>query len=261
MFNRHLLISLPLTLMLAACAGTQSRLDRDRDRDRALSAAETNTQLGIRYLQIGDLEKARNRLEKAIMQAPEYTGAHDAIAVLYEEVGETSKAEKHYRESVRLDPNNGNAQNNYGQFLCKAKRFSEAEDAFKRAIENPYYRSPWVPQTNAGICMMEVPDNARAEAYLRQALKTQPLYAPALMNMGKLSFENGEFLSARAYLQRYQQTAKHIPESLWLGVRTEYALKDRAAWGKYALQLKINFPDSAQSLLLQEWENERRSGN
>ena len=257
MFNRHLLISLPLALMLAACAGTQSQPDRER----SLLAAETNTKLGIRYLQTNDLEKARSRLEKAIEQAPDYAVAHDAIAVLYDQVGETAKAEKHYRESVRLDPKNGNALNNYGQFLCKAKRFSEAEDTFKRAIENPYYRSPWVPQTNAGICMMEVPDYANAEAYLRQALKAQPLYAPALLNMGKLNFATGEFLNARAYLQRYQSVAKHTPETLWLGVRTEYALKDHAAWGKYALQLKNDFPDSAQYLLLQEWENERRSGN
>jgi type IV pilus assembly protein PilF len=257
MFNRHLLISLPLTLMLAACASTQSQPDRER----SLLAAETNTKLGIRYLQNGDLEKARSRLEKAIEQAPDYAVAHDAIAVLYDQVGETSKAEKHYRESVRLDPKNGNALNNYGQFLCKAKRFSEAEDTFRRAIENPFYRSPWVPQTNAGICMMQVPDYASAEAYLRQALTAQPLYAPALLNMGELSFTTGKYLNARAYLQRYQQVTQHTPETLWLGVRTEYALKDHAAWGKYALQLKNDFPDSAQYLLLQEWENERRSGN
>ncbi len=257
MFNRHLLIRLPLTLMLAACASTQSQPDRERQ----LLAAETNTKLGIKYLQNNDLEKARSRLEKAITQAPDYPVAHDAIAVLYDQVGETSKAEKHYRESVRLDPKNGTALNNYGQFLCKARRFGEAEDAFKRAIENPYYRSRWVPQTNAGICMMEVPDYANAEAYLRQALKAQPLYGPALLNMGKLSFTNGKYLNARAYLQRYQAVGEHTPETLWLGVRTEYALKDHAAWGKYALQLKNDFPDSAQYLLLQEWENERQSGN
>ena len=257
MFNRRLLIGVLLTVLLAGCASSS----HTRDPDRALSAAQLNTTLGIKYLQAGDFDKSRKKLEKAIQLAPDYAGAHEAVAVLYDQVGETSLAEKHYRRSVKLDPKNGNAQNNYGQFLCKTKRFAEAEETFKLAMENPYYRSPWIPQTNAGICLMSVPDTTRAEVYFRQALKTQPEYVPALINMGKLSFSKGNYLSARAYLQRFQQVSKHSPESLWLAVRTEYALKDHEAWGNYALKLKNDFPDSEEYLLLQEWENAQQSGN
>ena len=139
--------------------------------------------------------------------------------------------------------------------------FDEAEAAFRRASENPYYRTPWVPQTNAGICLMSVPDNKRAADYFKQALKNQPKYAPALLNMGKISFTSGNFLSARAYLQRFQEVSEHSAESLWLAIRTEYALKDHQAWGNYALKLRNDFPNSEQYLLLQEWENERRQEN
>ena len=256
MSDRRLLSSLSLTLALVACATTP----QGTEGGRTLAAARVNTTLGIKYMQAGELEKSRKKLEKAVRLAPGYSGAHEAIAVLYDRVGEVELAEKHYHKSVKLDPKNGNALNNYGQFLCKTGRFAEAEDSFKQAAENPYYRTPWIPQTNAGICFMKVPDYANAEAYLRKALKKQPQYIPALLTMAKLSFDKGNYLSTRAYVTRFQQVSEHTPESLWLAVRTEHALKDHAAWGKYALKLKNDFPDSEQTQLLQEWENEQRSG-
>jgi len=81
------------------------------------------------------------------------------------------------------------------------------------------------------------------------------------MSMGSINYARGNYLSARAYLQRYEAVAEHTAESLWLAIRTEYALRDHQAWGNYALMLRNSFPDSEQYMLLQEWENERRSGN
>lgn len=257
MFNRRLLISIAFTLLLPACATSPD----SQDKARTLAAAKANTRLGIEYMRTGDLDKSRNRLEKAITLAPDYAPAHDAIAVMYEQAGDVTLAEKHYRKSLSLDPENGSARNNYGQFLCKAKRFDEAEESFRRAADNPYYSSPWVPQTNAGICLMSVPDNKGAEKYLKQALKSQPRYAPALLNMGKISFDEGNFLSARAYLQRFHEESEPTADSLWLAIRTEYALGDNQAWGNYVLRLENDFPESKQYQLLQEWQNERRSGN
>ena len=257
MSSKRSVVSLVLMLALTACAtGPKGPTDA-----QALTAAKANTQLGIEYLRSGEMDMSRKRLEKAILLAPDYAGAHDAIAVLYEKVGERELAEKHYRKSIRLEPDNAGSQNNYGQFLCKAERYDEAEEIFNRAAKNPFYRKPWVPLTNAGVCLLGVPDEKRAEDYFRQALQSQPQYAPALMNMAGISHARGNYLSARAYVQRYEAVAEHTAQSLWLAIRTEYALKDHQAWGNYALTLKNSFPDSEQAMLLQEWENERRSGN
>lgn len=257
MFYKQASLCIMSATLLIACAGSPSTPDDAH----ALRAAEVNTRLGIQYLRTGEYDMSRKRLEKAIRQAPGYAGAHDAIAVLYERVGERELAEKHYLKGLRLDPDNASSHNNYGQFLCQSKRFDEAEHEFELAANNPFYRSPWVPLTNAGTCYFSVPDIEKAEKYLRLALKQQPEYAPALLKMGMVSFAAGNYLATRAYVQRYQQVADHSAESLWLAIRAEFELKDHQAWGNYALQLKNGFPDSEQTLLLQEWENERRSGN
>ncbi len=252
--TRHAVLT--LTLLLAACAGTPVEQSTD---DRAV-AARANTQLGIEYLRQGRVDVARQRLEKALQLEPDYAEAHDVIALLYDQAGEYEIAEKHFQRGLRLNPDNPSAHNNYGQFLCNRKRFDEAEQEFARAAKQPFYATPYVPLLNAGICMANKPDLTKAEQYYRSALEKRPDFAPALLKMAELSFKQQNYLGARAYLQRYHGSGERTPESLWLGVRTEYALGDHQAWGNHALMLRNKFPDSRQAALLQEWEHERRAG-
>jgi len=243
------------SLLLAACATTQV----ENSSDKQAVAARANTQLGIEYLRQGNHDLARQRLEKALELEPDYAEAHDVIALLYEKVGKLDLAEQHFLRGLRLKPDNAAAHNNYGQFLCGRKRFEEAEAEFRTAASQPFYATPYMPLMNAGLCMASVPDVGKAEEYYRAALEKNPEFAPALMKMAELDFAQQNYLGARAYLQRYHHTGAQTAQSLWLGVRTEYALGDHQAWGNLALALRSKFPDSQEAGLLQEWENERRS--
>lgn len=219
--------------------------------------AEINTQLGIEYLRKGMYEAALEKLEKAIKQNPHYAPAHDAIAVLYEQLGENGKADTHYRRSLSLDEKNAATMNNYGQFLCRHDKLDEADTYFQKALKDPLYRYPEMVNTNAGICAAKVPDAARAEAYLRRALDINSEYLPAVREMARLSYATGNFLGARAYLQRYEQKAKLPADLLWLAVQTEDKLGDRDMSASYALKLKKEFPDSPQTRDLIQWQYER----
>ena len=247
-------------LLLAGCAAVSDREKQLNSKENLAIAAEANTQLGIQYLREGDYEQSLQKLEKALSLDPDLPAAHDAIAVLYERVGETKKAEKHYRKSLQLKPDSARGHNNYGQFLCVQGRYAEAEEQFLAAANNPFYDATAMALTNAGVCANRVPDVEKAEKYFRMALDQDPLFAPALLQMSILNFSRDKYLSARAYLERFQAAASHSAESLWLAIRIEYAMHDRVAWGKFAGMLRTRFPDSEQAALLQEWENERRSG-
>jgi type IV pilus assembly protein PilF len=67
-----------------------------------------------------------------------------------------------------------------------------------------------------------------------------------------LSFDQQNFLQARAYFQRYLAVGAQNPRTLWLGIRIEHALDDRDAVASYALQLKNKYPDSPEYGLLQQ---------
>lgn len=257
---RHLVTGFLPLLLLAGCATVSDREKQLKSKENLAVAAEANTQLGIQYLREGNYELSLQKLEKALSLDPDMPAAHDAIAVLYERVGEADKAEKHYKKSLRLKPDNARAHNNYGQFLCMQQRYTDAEKQFLEAANNPFYDGAPVALTNAGVCANRIPDAEQAEKYFRMALDQDPTFTPALLQMSMLNFSRDNYLSARAYLQRFEEAATHSPESLWLAIRVEYALHDRMAMDKFAGMLRNRFPDSEQAALLQEWENERRSG-
>jgi type IV pilus assembly protein PilF len=252
-----------VVLLFALSAGCATVGEDGRPIDKEKNKAEisqANTMLGVEYLRAGNYEMSREKLEKALAADPGNSQAHDAIAVLYEQIGEPDLAEKHYKKSLRLNPDNPRGHNNYGQFLCANKRYADAEKEFLTAANDPFYPTPSLALTNAGLCALRIPDEEMAEKYFRKALEIDPKYPPALLQMATLNYSRSNYMGARAYLDRYRESGQDTPESLWLGIRTEYALDDHRAWGNYALILRNNFPDSPQAAELQKWEYERRSG-
>jgi type IV pilus assembly protein PilF len=241
-------------LVLSACA---SMGEEENPRINNKTAAQANTQLGIMHMREGNYDVARLKLEKALELQPDRVDAHEAIAILFAQVGEAGLAEKHYKKSLQINPKYARGHNNYGQFLCAQGHYKKAEKEFLLAANNPFYDFPSLPLTNAGLCAKRVPDMVKAEEYFRLALKKNPAFAPALLQMALISYSKGNYMSVRGYMQRLQEVTKHSPESLWLAIRTEYALDDHEAWRNYAVLLKNNFPESDETRSLQEWENER----
>lgn len=254
---------LPLILLVAlfsgcATVGEDGRvIDKEKKKE---DVSRANTMLGIEYLRAGNYEMSREKLARALEADPDNAEANDAMAILYENVGEPDQAEKYYRKSLRINPDNPRGHNNYGQFLCMQGHYEDAEKQFLLAANDPFYKTPSLALTNAGLCALRIPDEEMAEKYFRQALEIDPRYPPALLQMAALNYSRSNYLNARGYLERYRESGQDTPESLWLGIRTEYALDDHRAWGNYALILRNNFPNSPQAAELQKWEYERRSG-
>jgi type IV pilus assembly protein PilF len=240
--------------VLAACTSMPAQ-----EPSKARRMAETNVQLGLAYMQQGDLETALMKLNRALEQDPKLASAHHSIAILYQRLGNDALAEEHYKTALRLQPDESRAHNNYGQFLCLKGRYVEAEEHFIKAAGSPLYNSIAGALTNAGVCANRIPDVNKAENFFRQALEHDQQYAPALLEMARLTYNAGNHLSARAYLERFMGVARHNAESLWLGVRIEDTLGDKDASSSYALLLKNKFPDTQQAKALKEWENEHRS--
>ncbi len=239
-------------LLLTACQSTSSSKTRAETAEDRIKLAEINTQLAIAYMRDGDNELALNKLTKAIEANPKSTGAHNALALLYSRLGDVEKAEQHYKMALSLAPKNPSALNNYGQFLCQQARFEEGQARFQEAVKNPLNRVPESALTNAGICALQAKDPATAEQHFRAALQVDPTLRPALLSMAQLSMDQGNFLQARGYYQRYLGVGPQNPRTLWLGIRIEHGMDDRDSVASYALQLKNKFPDSPEYGLYQQ---------
>jgi len=231
-----------LVLAVSACGGTATRPGEDKAK-----AASINVELGIAYMRHGNKQAAMEKLQKALQEDPTLVKGHTAIAVLYEQLQEFEMAEQHFRRALQLAPKDSSANNNYGGFLCRRGHYAEAVKHFDLAAANPLYDQPELALTNAGLCLLREEKLDQAERYFREALKKNPFYPQALLNMARVSLQQQQYLSARAYLQRFQEVARHTPESLAVGIEAETALGDRDAVASYRLLLKNNFPTSPQA--------------
>ena len=83
-------------------------------------------------------------------------------------------AEEHYRRAVQLEPTKGGPNNNLGAFLCRMGRGAEAEPYFRKAVADPFYSTPDVALTNAGVCQLKSNDAQAAERDFRDALQRNP---------------------------------------------------------------------------------------
>lgn len=236
------LILLSLLLVLAACASSPDRSDTELRR-----AAETNTALGRQYMERGEYEIALEKLKRAVAYDKTYAPAHTMLGILYETIGQTRQAGEEYRKAVQYDPQDGSVNNNYGAYLCGAGKQKEAERYFLAAVEDPFYDTPAIALSNAGSCALALGDLDKAESFLRQSLEYDDKLGAALLPMAEVSYRQGSYLRARAFLQRFEAVGTTTPESLMLGYRIESQLGDEKSAERYRRELLERYPSAMQS--------------
>ncbi len=239
MRNRVLTITLMLILSACATTGTESRQTKN-----TVEGAVVNVSLATGYMERGDNEIALEKLKRALQFDPNYAMAHTVIGVLYGRIGDLDKAGTHYKRAVELSPNDGSVLNNYAQYLCQMKQYQKAYPYFKKAVEQPFYRTPASALSNAGRCSIDEGDLDGAEDYLRQAIQSAPGYPPALLSLAQLMNLKGDHLNARAFLERFHSSGQVTPNSLHLGYDIERELGDTKASEEYRSKLIQQFPDS-----------------
>jgi type IV pilus assembly protein PilF len=211
-------------------------------------AAAINASAGAEYIRLGKYKSALGKLEKALEQDPNLPEAHNMIAVLYNRLAKKEKAEYHFKQAIARNPEYSEAHNNYGVFLCEQKRYSEAEQHFLIAISDPLYSSPAQAYENAGLCVDKIPDATLAEKYFRTALQLDPYLKKALLKMADLSYQNIDYLTAQAYLQRYRQVSQWTSKALLLAIKIAHKLGEQDKVSSYIVLLKGKFPDSDEAL-------------
>jgi type IV pilus assembly protein PilF len=236
-----------LSLALAVSAACVSSGGSVSEPASGNEAAIANMNLGAGYLRQGNTTLAIERLNRALQQDPNLVQAHTTIAVAFSQIGSFDEAEQHFKRATEINSNDGNAANAYAAFLCeRGNRWTEAQPYFRRAAADTNYGTPEVALTNAGMCAREAGDPAAAEENFRTALMRNPRYADALLNMMELTYQRGDNLQARAFVQRYLAVRPATAPVLLTCVNVERALNNAAAADRCAAQLRNGFPGSPE---------------
>ncbi len=94
-----------------------------------------STEMGSVPTHVG-MPKAKNAAEKALTLDPMLSEAHSALGFVMQDLDfDFAGAERAFRRSIELNPNNSNARRSYGQLLAQLGRHKEAEHQFKKALD------------------------------------------------------------------------------------------------------------------------------
>jgi type IV pilus assembly protein PilF len=214
------------------------------------AAARANLQLGLGYLQQGNLPIAKEKLDRARSEDPDLPEIHGAMALLDERLGRDKEADKEYRAALRIDPHDPSMLNNYAVFLCSHGRPDEGVHNFEQAASNPLYVTPWAAYTNAGVCLRAAHRDAEAGPRFDRALQSNPAYSEAVFQASDLDLQQQKYPIARLRIDLFLQHNPATPDLLLLAWRIAQAQNDPAAQQKYAARLAQEFPNSEQSRAL-----------
>ncbi len=253
--TRRRLQPLGSILMAAAlatgCHSTPPYQNPDRHKKpEPAQAAVANMQMALEYMRLNNLARARERIERALTEAPENASVQETAGLVYERLDEMAKAKHAFSAAARIGKDDPGIQNSYAGFLCRTGKAPEGEKLFVQVARNPVYQTPEVALLNAGVCVGGAGDVVDAERYFNRALAIKPNMPEALLQLGNLAYSRGDYQPALDYVLKYLAVNPPSPEVLWLGFRAERKLGDNTAAAGYGRRIQTEFPNSEQAQMM-----------
>jgi len=249
-YLHQIIIVLCVVLLSASCSSTSSKKTDETNRE-----GEGYVRQGVQYMYAGKLDQALISIKTAIDLNPESADAYTVAGLIYNKNKQPDLAEKYFKRALSIDPNHSAAQTNYASFLCKHDKPLEAEKLFMASAKNNKNTQPDIAYTNAGLCIMGVPDTVKAKDYFQKAIKINPNSPVATYQLSKIQYTNYNYKDALDLLQKYESMAQPTPKTLLLGVQISKALQNPQLENQYKLALTQRFPNSPEAQLLNKTSN------
>jgi len=252
-------------LTLMACAGTpadkgqgvEGTMEPPADSGAIIGEVGTprerariHTELASAYFERGNMGVALEELRIAMSADPNYGPAYNVLGLVHMDLKEQDQAQANFERALRINPNDPDANHNYGWFLCRTKREEQGISYFLRAVRNPLYANPQKSYSLAGVCALQKNNERDAVDYFDRALKLDPDNLSSLMNLAQLRYKHGNLDAARSLVAHFNKLVEPSAESLWLALRIERKLGDSASEMSFATQLRRRFPGSRETQAL-----------
>jgi len=212
--------------------------------------AAVRLQLAAGYYQKGQLDVAIKEATEATQIDPNQASAFGLLGLIYMDLDQKAQAETNFRHSLQLDAKDPELNNNFGWFLCRTKRETEALPYFDQAAGNRMYNTPAMALQNAGICLLQIGDKAGAEKYLVRAFEADASSPVAKYNLARLYLDTHRLERANFYYELLAKSVEASAETLWLGARIAHAKSDARSQQRLGEELVRRFPKSPEAGLL-----------
>ena len=174
--------------------GLQAQLRNDENN------AVAHNDLGVRYLDIGQLQLARDHFGQAITIDPNYAEPHFNLSSLLLAENNTQGAIEELRRAVEIAPDYAEAHNNLGGLLASVGLIDDAVIYYRLAIQfNPRHSEALY---NLGNVMLSRGMRVAAIQHYRDALSYAPNDAEVHSNLARALTDQNELDEAVVHYQR-----------------------------------------------------------
>lgn len=178
--------------------------------------AKINVNLGLAYLEQKNVQRAKQKFLLALKQDPNIPEPWYSMAYFHEATGNFEEAGKYYAKAVEIAPNRGDAQNNFGTYLCRQGYYEAAINHFMLAVKSPDYLDPAAAYENAGLCSMKSKTYEKAATYFNQALLKDPARTLSLLNLALADVKLGRYQHAKSMMVQYSLVAEPNAQSNYI---------------------------------------------
>ncbi|MFZ2315050.1 MAG: type IV pilus biogenesis/stability protein PilW [Gammaproteobacteria bacterium] len=173
--------------LLTACFTNKAVVNEENE--RVIKVAKINVQLGMAYLENNNIQRAKQKLLLALRQGPTLPETWFTMAYFLEATGDKEQAGVYYLKAISVAPQRGDAQNNYGTFLCRSGEYKASVHHFMLAVKDPDYLDVAGAYENAGLCALKIPNKQLAKQYFQMAVRQDPKRSAQLMRLANQSEE------------------------------------------------------------------------
>lgn len=187
-------------LLLAACTHASAR---EKEQSRLHSA------LAVQNL-LNEPQAALRDADEAIVYDAENAEAwHVKALVLHHSFQRLEEAKQAYEKALALAPKLSEARTNLGNLYMDLRRYDEAIEQYRQALDDVRYPTPYIPQGNMGWALYKKGNSAQAIEALKGALAVNPKYCVAQWWLGQVYESQNNDAESCKYYARFRE---HCPE-------------------------------------------------
>lgn len=193
------------------------------ERNKFFTDAHNN--LGVIYLNRGDLDNALKYFKNAVEIDPEYKVGYMNQGVVYERKGQYNDAIRMYKAVLEKYPRYSLGLRNLGIGYRQLKQYDNALDAFNKVlkVDDKDYQA-W---SEIGYVYLLKGEYKKAISYYKKSLKYNKTYKYTLANLGYCYSQLGQYKQAIPYLENaHKYNSDYAWSAGYLGWIYRYKLND-----------------------------------
>jgi tetratricopeptide (TPR) repeat protein len=158
--------------------------------------------LGVAYFSLGKMEEAASHYMKAVEIHPDDADAHYNLGLTLQRLYRFDEALRHVRDAVRINPHHEPARNLAESLEREAATRRPAVAVPKLANADEYFKQ--------GNALADEKKYAEAAAYYEEALKRNPGFGDARINLGNALAAQGRLREA---VEQFRESVRRQPNS------------------------------------------------